>query len=108
MPAVHSFLVTRAIRSRGVPYVGCMGPSVVVGLTAVGALVGRQALPCVVDAGLLMGEAESQHDWLHGLGNPRILVAWWWPGLNPGMTGCGDWGPQDWCWLAGGWVSPQC
>ena len=31
VPAAHSPLVTKAICSRGVPYVGCMDPSLVVG-----------------------------------------------------------------------------
>ena len=39
-PAVHSLLVTRAICSRGVLYMGCVGPSLVMGLTTVGTLVG--------------------------------------------------------------------
>ena len=38
-PVTFSPLVTRAIYSRGAPYIGCMGPSVVVGL--VGRCAGR-------------------------------------------------------------------
>lgn len=50
-PAACSFLVTRDISSRDDPYVGCMHPSVVAGLSTVSALV---------------GEAGPQHGWLRG------------------------------------------
>ena len=44
-PAAHCILVTRAMCSRGAPYVGYMGPSVVSGLTTVGVLVDRSVPP---------------------------------------------------------------
>ena len=70
-----------------------------VGLPAVGAFVGYQALHHVVPAGLLVSEAESQHGCLYGLGNPRTVT-----GLEVGKTESRhDWvAGQDWCWLAGG------
>lgn len=47
--AAHSPLATRAICSRGVPYVGCVSPSVVAGglVGVAGPWFGWVALPCV-------------------------------------------------------------
>ena len=87
IPAVHFPLVTRAVCSRGVPCLGCMGPSVVAGwllwefwevwLTPV--LVGFQALCCVEAA-------------IH-----------WWMGLSSGAGGskAGGLDVLSVCWQAG-------
>ena len=69
-PAAHSPLVTRAICSRGAPYVGFMDPSVVAELTTVGAvLCGAVPWPSwlpdptsAVAVGLLVGRIGFQCD----------------------------------------------
>ena len=62
----YSLLVTRTICSRGTPYVGCMCPAMLAGLTAVSVLVGG---------------AGPWHCWLPGF-------MW--------CRGCGPTGGQDW------------
>lgn len=60
--------------SRVVLYVGCVHPSAVLGMTAVGVLVGRgsphppscKALPHVVAEGALVGGAETHTNRLEG------------------------------------------
>ena len=79
--AAHSSLVTRTICYRGASYVGCVGPSVVVGPTTVGILAQLAA---------------------------RVCLEWWLPAhwgmwLGPGMTDCEARGALSWCWPAGGW-----
>ena len=75
-------LVTRALCSRSAPYVGCMGPSTVVGPTAEGTLVGRAGpwpgwLP---GTSLCHGcRAADGEDWV-----PEQLAAW-------------SGGSQGWC-----------
>ena len=59
-PAAHFPLITRAIWSRGTPCVGCVNPSVVVGLTTVGVLVGGTGLW----PGWLPGPASCSICWL--------------------------------------------
>ena len=64
---------------------GCVGPSVVVGLTTVGilvsgagpSLVGCQALPCVVAAGPLVHMSQTRHSWLLILEHPGAFVTMW-------------------------------
>ena len=63
--------------SRGVLHVGCMGSSVVAGLTTGGVLVVGAARPCLM----------------------QWQLAHWWEELGSGVAGCGSWG---WCWCAGG------
>ena len=84
-------LVTRAICSQGVPYVGCVGPPAVVRLTTVGVLAGRadpspvgcQALPHVVAAGPLVGNVRSQYGCLLCPECPRLVPAHCWSGKPP-------------------------
>ena len=82
--------------SRHAPYVGCMGPSVVVGLTTVGLLVdgadpgqvGCQALPRVLAVSLLVGRPRSWHGCLQGPGVPGLVPICWWAWLGPGVADC--------------------
>ena len=92
-PAAQSSMVTRTICSRSAPYVGCVYPSIVVGLTTVGALLDRAGPPLC---------------WLPGL----ALCSGCWPSDGQGhilaQLAAGLMGAQDWCWPAGGQESPQC
>ena len=77
--AAYSPLFTGAICSRGAPYVGCMGLSLVAGLTTVGTLVGRAGPQMAARPCLML----------------RLLPLWWaWPG--PGKAGCRALGVLGW------------
>ena len=85
---------------------GCLGPSVVSGLTAVGVQAGRAGpqpgwlwkLLHAVAAYLLVSRARSQCIWLCSLGvdSPGLVLTCWWEGLGPWVTSCGGWG-IPWC-----------
>lgn len=61
-PVAHPPLATRGICSRGTHFVGLVGPSSVVGLTTMGALLGGLALW----PGWLSGPALCNGSWLTG------------------------------------------
>ena len=117
-PAAQSPLVTRAICSRHAAYVGFMGPSVVKGPTAVGALVGG-AGPW---HGWLPGPALCSGCWPTG-GWRWVLECWLQSLEGPGTDACPLFGGagflhgwllgvgHPWtgaAWLVGGWVIPWC
>ena len=79
-PTAHFLLVTRAMCSMGAPYVGCMCPSVVVGLTTghtgkkgwtPGQLVARLCL-------MLLGRAGSPVAACGAYGVQGLVLACWW------------------------------